>query len=98
MSIQQEDLTLPLPKEEIRARAHSERRRIHTELAAIANDANGGLDADLLDDPGVEWRPEHQVRNHTLKQHPEPRHWRSKSWKRRSRRRQQRTQAWRNLR
>ncbi len=50
------DGTLP-PKEELRAQAHGERHRIHTELQDVANQVSAGLDPVDVQEPGRDGSP-----------------------------------------
>jgi hypothetical protein len=75
------------PKEELRARAHSERRRIHAELSNVANQVSAGLDPADVHEPGAAWKPVHHHDPDVAKDKAKggrKRHWKLKMWKRRS--------------
>ena len=52
------DQVLP-PRAERRAHARSERHRINTELAGVAEQVSGGVEPDDAPDPAVGYRPIH---------------------------------------
>jgi hypothetical protein len=77
------------PRQEQRAHARSERHRVNTELAEVAEQVSGGVEPDDVVEPGVGWRPERRrdpakVKAPTKKQRRRRRHWKLKMWKRRS--------------
>lgn len=83
------------PKVELRARAHSERHRIHVELNGVAAAVSSGLDPADLHEPGQAWKPERQHDSERAlakfaKRHRAKRHWKTKMWKRRTALRQAR--------
>ena len=60
MSQRHRTAEVPLPpKVELRAHAHSERHRIHSELSSVANQVSAGLDPDDVHEPGAAWKPAH---------------------------------------
>jgi hypothetical protein len=92
------DQVLP-PRAERRAAARSERHRINTELAEVAEAIAGGIEPDDAHDPARGYRPIHhhdpgkakegQRRSRRRKR----RHWKLKMWKRRSSMRQVKAKA-----
>ncbi len=77
------------PRQEQRAHARSERHRVNTELAEVAEQVSGGVEPDDLVEPGVGWRPERRRDPSKGKAQPTTkrrrrRHWKLKMWKRRS--------------
>ena len=89
----------PLPREERRAAAHSERHRIRVELQTVAQDAcAGGYDPEDLHEPGRAWKPPQRhdaevAKSKLAKRNRTKRHWKTKMWKRRTQVREQRVQA-----
>jgi hypothetical protein len=76
----------PAPREELRAHAHNERHRVHSELHLAEEALRHGVEALDVEEPGPEWKPAHhhdplvgieKSRKHVLK------HWKTKEWKRR---------------
>ncbi len=90
------EVQLP-PKEELRARAHSERQRIHAELSNVANQVSAGLDPADVHEPGAAWKPVHHrdpdVARDKAAKRGRKRHWKLKMWKRRSKMRQAKAAA-----
>ena len=85
----------PPPKMDLRAHAHNERHRIHSELHAVASQVSGGLEPEDCHEPGPAWVPAH---HHAAdKAQPDKRqaarHWKLKMWKRRSQVRQDKARA-----
>ena len=77
---------IPPPREELRAHAHNERHRIHSELHSITEQVQHGVEPDDIDEPGANWKPLHhhnpqismpKNRGNNFK------HWKAKSRKRR---------------
>ena len=101
MSQRHRTAEVPLPpKQEVRARAHSERQRIHVELNQVAQEVSAGHDADDLHEPGTAWKPVHHhdsevAKNKVAKQGRDRRHWKTKMWKRRTKMRQEKAEAFR---
>ena len=101
MSQRHRTAEVPLPpKQEVRARAHSERQRIHVELNQVAQEVSAGHDADDLHEPGTAWKPVHHhdsevAKNKVAKQGRNRRHWKTKMWKRRTKMRQEKAEAFR---
>ena len=72
--------------QEVRAHAHSERHRVHSQLHAITEQIQHGVEPVDIDEPGTNWKPPH---------HHDPqvglnkynarglKHWKTKAWKRR---------------
>src|SRR3954471_6113085 len=84
---------VPPPKMDLRAHAHNERHRIHSELDAVAAQVSAGEEPEDVHEPGPAWK--------TL--HPRPeraraddakslRHWKLKMWKRRSAKRREKAE------
>jgi hypothetical protein len=101
MSQRHRTAEVPLPpKQELRARAHGERHRIHVELNQVAQEVSAGHDADDLHEPGTAWKPAHHhdsevAKNKVAKQTRNRRHWKTKMWKRRTKIRQEKAEAFR---
>jgi hypothetical protein len=101
MSQRHRTAEVPLPpKQEVRARAHGERHRIHVELNQVAQEVSAGQDADDLHEPGTAWKPVHHhdsevAKNKVAKQGRDRRHWKTKMWKRRTKIRQEKAEAFR---
>lgn len=101
MSQRHRTAEVPLPpKQEVRARAHGERHRIHVELNQVAQEVSAGQDADDLHEPGTAWKPVHHhdsevAKNKVAKQGRDRRHWKTKMWKRRTKMRQEKAEAFR---
>ena len=85
------EAALPIPKADLRAHAHNERHRIHSELHSVATQVSGGSPPEDLHEPGPAWRSLGR-RTDRVKQAEDkrPRHWTLKMWKRRSATRRQR--------
>ena len=78
---------VPPPKMDLRAHAHNERHRIHSELSTVANHVSSGLEAEDLHEPGRAWVPLHHhdaERGKASGAKTSPRHWKMKMWKRRT--------------
>ncbi len=102
MSQRHRTAEVPLPpKQELRARAHSERHRIHVELNQVAQEVSSGLEPEDLHEPGAAWKPIHHhdpevARTKAAKQRKRSRrHWKTKMWKRRTKVRQEKAEAFR---
>ena len=99
MSQRHRSVGSPLPpKEELRARAHGERHRIHVELQNVANDVSSGYEPDEVHEPGAAWKPMHHrdsevAKNKVAKRNRQKRHWKTKMWKRRTEMRRQKVAA-----
>lgn len=77
----------PAPKMDLRAHAHNERHRIHSELCTVANHVSSGLEPEDLHEPGRAWVPLHHhdaERGKASAAKPSARHWKMKMWKRRT--------------
>ena len=77
-----------LPKQQLRADAHAERHRIHTELHLLSNALGTTVDVDDADEPGVGWKPLHHHdadrARAQVSRSGKLRHWKRKEWKRRT--------------
>ena len=100
MSQRNRDLDVPMQvKQEVRARAHSERHRIRVELQTAAKDISGGIDPADVHEPGAAWKPMHHhdadvAKSKLAKRSATKRHWKTKMWKRRTQMRQEKIDAW----
>ena len=77
----------PPPKMDLRAHAHNERHRIHSELNAVASQVSSGLEPEDVHEPGRAWVPLHRhdaERGKATAVKQNPRHWKMKMWKRRT--------------
>ena len=77
----------PPPKMDLRAHAHNERHRIHSELDAVASQVSNGLEPEDCHEPGRAWVPLHRHDAERAKANStrqSPRHWKMKMWKRRT--------------
>lgn len=77
----------PPPKVELRAHAHNERHRIHSELHAVAADVSAGYEPEDLHEPGRAWVPLHHHdadKGREQAARKAPKHWKMKMWKRRT--------------
>jgi hypothetical protein len=86
----------PPPKMDLRAKAHNERHRIHSELSSVAIQVSAGLEPDDAHEPGRAWVPLHHhdaERARLRAAKARPRHWKMKMWKRRTKVRQERAEA-----
>jgi hypothetical protein len=83
----------PPPKAEVRAHAHNERHRIHSELSAVATQVSAGEPPEDVHEPGPAWKTKHtrpdRNRGDDGKQ---TRHWKLKMWKRRSAKRKEKAE------
>ncbi len=104
MSQRNRDLEGPRQvKQEVRARAHSERHRIHVELQHAAKEISGGTDPADVHEPGEAWKPMHHhdaevAKSKVADRSATKRHWKTKMWKRRTAVRQERAAAIRQAR
>lgn len=104
MSQRHRDQDIPMQvKQEVRARAHSERHRIHVELQNAAKDISGGVDPADVHEPGAAWKPMHHhdaevAKSKLAKKSRTKRHWKTKMWKRRTQMRLERAAALREAR
>jgi hypothetical protein len=87
----------PPPKMDLRAHAHNERHRIHSELHAVAGNVSAGLEPEDVHEPGRAWVPSHHHDPDRARQNRggNVRHWKLKMWKRRSSVRRAKAQAFR---
>lgn len=88
----------PPPKMDLRAHAHNERHRIHSELHAVATQVSAGSAPDEVHEPGRAWVPLHHHDAQRAKAdaaRTPTRHWKTKMWKRRSSVRKAKAQAFR---
>ncbi|MEI8024052.1 MAG: hypothetical protein WCH63_07680 [Actinomycetota bacterium] len=77
---------IPPPREELRAHAHNERHRIHSELHLITEQVQHGIEPEDIDEPGTNWKPLHHHNSQIASQNIRGatfKHWKAKSWKRR---------------
>ena len=91
----------PVPRADIRAHAHNERHRVHSELHLVEEAVRHGLEPDDVEEPGPEWKPVH---HHDAERGAEKsrrktvlKHWKTKDWKRRKAVRRKRALAWDDL-
>ena len=92
--------TAPPPRVELRAHAHNERHRMHSELHTVAGLVSNGIEPDDVDEPGQAWRVEaHHDKERALRKRGRAaaRHWKTKAWKRRKVRRKERAEEIRRL-
>lgn len=87
----------PPPKMDLRAHAHNERHRIHSELHAVAGNVSAGLEPEDVHEPGRAWVPSHHHDPDRARHNSggNVRHWKLKMWKRRSSVRRAKAQAFR---
>jgi hypothetical protein len=88
-----------LPRQELRAHAHAERHRIHSELQLLSHAVGAVVEVDEADEPGVAWKPMHhhdagRARDR-VRSRAKSRHWKRKEWKRRTAQRRARALAFR---
>ena len=86
-----------LPKQELRAHAHAERHRIHSELHLLSNALGSDIEVDDADEPAIGWKPQHhhdaeQARKR-INGSARARHWKRKAWKRRTLQRKAKARA-----
>jgi hypothetical protein len=89
---------VPPPKMDLRAHAHNERHRIHSELDAVAAQVSAGYEPDEVHEPGRAWVPLHHHDAEKAKSAGNgngKRHWKMKMWKRRTAIRKAKAQAFR---
>ncbi len=96
MSMRHRSGVAQAPRAEVRARARSERQRVHTELQTVALQVSGGLEPEDTAEPGAAWRPAprrdaDRARRKGTKR--SLRHWKLKAWKRRTAERRARNLA-----
>ena len=87
---------VPPPKMDVRAHAHNERHRIHSELDAVAAQVSAGYEPDEVHEPGRAWVPAHHHDAGRVKSgngSDTKRHWKLKMWKRRTTMRKAKAQA-----
>lgn len=83
----------PVPRADLRAHAHNERHRVHSELHLVEEAVRNGLDPDDVEEPGTEWKSVHHHdagRGIEKSRRKVLRHWKTKDWKRRSTNRRRR--------
>ena len=83
----------PPPKADLRAHAHNERHRIHSELQEVATLVSSGLSPEDVHEPGRAWVPEPAREPFRGEADRRQRHWKLKMWKRRKARRRERAAA-----
>jgi len=90
----------PPPRADLRAHAHNERHRVHSELHTACDAVQHGTDSIDIEEPGSEWKPLHHhdpvVGIEKSRRQPF-KHWKTKEWKRRKSVRRARAQAWDSL-
>lgn len=77
---------IPPVVQEVRAHAHSERHRVHSQLHAITGQIQHGIAPEDIDEPGTNWKPPHHHDAQIgLNEHNSRglKHWKTKAWKRR---------------
>ena len=77
---------IPPVVQEVRAHAHSERHRVHSQLHAITEQIQHGVEPVDIDEPGPNWKPPHHHNAQIgLSEHNGRglKHWKTKAWKRR---------------
>lgn len=90
----------PVPRADVRAHAHNERHRVHSELHLVTEAVGHGVEPIDVVEPGPAWKPVH---HHDPKKGVEKsrraafKHWKTKDWKRRKARRRARAEAWNSL-
>ena len=87
----------PPPKADLRAHAHNERHRIHSELQSVVTQVSSGSEPDDVHEPGRAWVPLHHSTGDRVRANEgQPvRHWKLKMWKRRTARRREKAVAFR---
>jgi hypothetical protein len=82
------DVVAPLPRQELRAHAHAERHRIHSELHLLSTAVGTVVEIDEADEPGVGFKPVHHHdadrARAKVRGEGKTRHWKRKEWKRRT--------------
>ena len=90
----------PPARADLRAHAHNERHRVHSELHLAEEAMRHGTEPLDIVEPGPAWKPSHhhdpavgieKSRRRQLK------HWKTKDWKRRKTIRRQKAAAWQML-
>lgn len=91
------DGVAPLPRQELRAHAHAERHRIHSELHLLSTAVGHVVEVDEADEPGVGFKPAHHHdadrARAKVRGDGKGRHWKRKEWKRRTAQRRARAVA-----
>lgn len=91
----------PVPRADVRAHAHNERHRVHSELHLVEEAVRHGLEPLDVEEPGPEWKPVHhhdaQVGLEKSRRSRDVKHWKTKEWKRRKAVRRRRAQEWDRL-
>jgi hypothetical protein len=87
----------PPPKMDLRAHAHNERHRIHSELQAVTTQVGAGFEPEDVHEPGRAWVPGHHHDAEKVKsgRNDDQRHWKMKMWKRRTTVRRAKAEAFR---
>lgn len=89
-----------MPRAELRAHAHNERHRVHSELHLVEEAVRNGLEPDDVEEPGPEWKPLHHhdaERGRENNRRKPLKHWKTKDWKRRKTNRRRRAEEWERL-
>lgn len=87
----------PPPRADLRAHAHNERHRVHSELHLATEAVKNGMEPLDVTEPGPEWKPLHHHDPKTgieKSRRPKFKHWKTKDWKRRKAVRRARAAAW----
>lgn len=90
----------PIARADLRAHAHNERHRIHSELHLATEAMRQGVEPLDIEEPGPEWKTEqhHQLRRAPRRQKNDQfKHWKIKAWKRRNAERRKRVIVWNEL-
>ena len=90
----------PPARADLRAHAHNERHRVHSELHLAEEALRHGLEPLDVMEPGPEWKPSHHhdpVVGIEKSRRPQLKHWKTKDWKRRKTVRRQKAAAWQML-
>lgn len=90
----------PPPRADLRAHAHNERHRIHSELHLAEEAMRHGTEPLDIDEPGPAWKPVHHHDSHAGQsrgRHESKKHWKTKAWKRRKAVRRARALEWSSL-
>lgn len=87
----------PAPRADLRAHAHNERHRVHSELHLVVEAVQQGTEPLDVVEPGVAWKPVHHhdpERGRAEGRRRPFKHWKTKDWKRRKAVRRARAMAW----
>ena len=87
----------PAPRADLRAHAHNERHRVHSQLHRAVEAVKQGIEPVDVGEPGVAWKPVHHhdpERGREKSRRRPLKHWKTKDWKRRKSVRRARAMAW----